>query len=179
MMTLVPRSWHATPRELEDNYPCDSYLPHPFTGYVRAIDIAAPSNVVFRWLCQLKSGAYSYPALAGKGETSPETLTPGMEKLAVGQGFLVFSIVDFQPGEHISGVIRDDLRRWYGPVAVTYRVVRQGENASRLVVRVNASGTGLYGRLRREVLALGDMIMMRKQLMNIKRLAERDAQKSL
>lgn len=169
---MVPRSWGATPAEMARSYPCDTHLPDPYVSHMRAIDVAAPAHLVFRWLCQLKLGSYSYPLLAGKGDNSPPTLTAGTESLAIGQHFLVFTIVDFEPGVHLTGVIRDDLRRRYGPIAVTYEVVADSPASSRIVVRVNVGGTGPIAALRREFLAAGDLVMMRKQLLTLKRLAE-------
>ena len=55
-------------------------------------------------------------------------------------------------------------------VAVTYRV-RPERAGARLHVRVWFAGSRLLGRL----LALGDLVMMRKQLRTLKSLAERES----
>jgi hypothetical protein len=55
-------------------------------------------------------------------------------------------------------------------VAVTYRVRPEG-TGSRLHARVVFGGPRLIARL----IAVGDLVMMRKQLLTLKSLAERDA----
>jgi hypothetical protein len=53
-MIAPARAWNATAEERRESYPCDGYLPAPFEGLVRAVDVEAPVETVFRWLCQLK-----------------------------------------------------------------------------------------------------------------------------
>ncbi len=139
----------------------------------RATTIDAPASVVFRWLCQLKLAPYSYDLIDNLGRRSPRELAPGVERLAVGQRFMaIFSLASFAYDEHIT------LRSHR--VAVSYAVL-SGEVSTRLVARVifdppgGRLGTALIGHS----LALGDLVMMRKQLLTLKALAERDAESTV
>ncbi len=131
-----------------------------------------PAEVVFRWLRQFKVAPYSYDLLDNGGRRSPRRLTPGVEELAVGQPFLVFQIAAFETGRHLSGIIRPPFDRLFGPLAGTYAVTPRGPHASRLVVKLTMGTDGLQERIRCTALAWGDLIMMRKQLLTVKALAE-------
>ncbi|MFJ8578303.1 hypothetical protein [Micromonospora sp. NPDC093277] len=166
--------WNATPEEVAAEYPCDRHLTVPFRSFVRAIDVAAPVPVVYRWLCQFKVAPYSYDLVDNPGRRSPRTLTPGAEDLAVGQKFLIFEVVEFVRDEHLTGLIAQRHRRSYGEVAVTYRVTPTAAG-TRLVGRLDVGATTAFERARRAALAVGDALMGRKQLLNIKELAEASA----
>lgn len=145
---------------------CDRLLAG--TRVHRAVTVDAPAPVVFRWLCQLKLAPYSYDLVDNLGRRSPRELVPGVERLAVGQRFMViFSLASFAYDEHIT------LRSNH--VAVTYAVL-PGKSSTRLVARVifDPPGTRLGKALIGHTLALGDLVMMRKQLLTLKALAERD-----
>ncbi len=167
------RYWNATAAERVTPAPCDALLAGPANAIVRAVDVAAPAAVVFRWLCQLKVAPYSYDLLDNLGRRSPRELTPGADELATGQRFLVMEIVDFEPDRHVSGRIFSPLDKLFGTLALTYSVQPRGQDASRLVCRmvIGAPRTPL-GWLRRELLCAGDLVMMRKQLLTLKARAE-------
>jgi len=172
---LDPRNWSATAEERAADYPCGKYLTEPYESFFRAIDVDAPAPLVFRWLCQLKIAPYSYDWLDNRGQRSPRQLSPGVEELAVGQHFLIFELVEFEHDRHLTGVARPAARRVYGPIAITYQVNPREAAASRLICRLDAAASSLPARVRRSALAVGDVLMMRKQFMTLKELSERDA----
>jgi hypothetical protein len=164
---IAGSSWGATAEERAMPMACDRLLVG--TRVHRAITVDAPASVVFRRLCQLKLAPYSYDLVDNLGRRSPRELVPGVERLAVGQRFMaIFSLTSFAYDEHITLRSRG--------VAVTY-VVLSGEASTRLVARVIFAPPG--GRLGRALIghafAFGDLVMMRKQLLTLKALAERDA----
>src|SRR5262245_54098493 len=96
-------NWNSTLEEQTMRLPCDRYLSVPYRSVHRAIDMAAPVPLVFRWLCQLKLAPYSYDWIDNAGRRSPQTLTPGAERLTGGQSFLIAVIEEFEIDRHISG----------------------------------------------------------------------------
>jgi hypothetical protein len=141
------------------------------------VDVAAPSALVFRWLCQLKVAPYSYDWIDNAGRRSPRELTPGAERLAVGQRVMtIFTLADFTGGEQITLATRPGAgERLFGRLWITYRVRADG-TGSRLAVKLRVPRPrGILRRLATGALAWGDLLMMRRQLLTLKALAERDA----
>lgn len=156
-------TWGTRPAERTVPLPCDALCPRPGVQADRAISIAAPPSIVFCWLCQLRVAPYSYDILDNLGRRSPRTRDPELVHLEVGQRFMtLFTLQSFTDGEQIT-------LRSKG-VAVTYAVRPEGPG-SRLHARVWFAGPRLPAR----ALALGDLVMMRKQLLTLKSLAEREA----
>lgn len=165
----VGANWGATREELTLTLACDGLLSGAPVRLHRAVSISAPAATVFRWLCQLKLAPYSYDVIDNFGRRSPRQLTSGAEQLQVGQRFMtIFSLASFASDEHIT--LRS--RR----TAVTYAVLPTGKHA-RLLARVlfDPPGGRFGATLTGQALALGDLVMMRKQLLTLKALAERDA----
>ena len=96
---MIGDRWGATDAEVAAARPCDTVLALGATQADRAISIAAPPEVVFRWLCQLRAAPYSYDLLDNFGRRSPRALTPGLEELEPGQRFMsIFRLEAFAPG---------------------------------------------------------------------------------
>jgi hypothetical protein len=88
---------------------------------------------------------------------------------------MIFTLADFEPSKQLTlRIVPGRPRRL---LAVSYTVVPDGEARCRLVVklRVDLPGDGLLARLHRSALAWGDLVMMRKQLLTLKELAETPA----
>jgi hypothetical protein len=172
-ISTAARTWGSTRGERQMSLPCDRHLRHQDMAVHRAVDVAAPAPVVFRWLCQLRAAPYSYDWIDNLGRRSPRELTPGLDDLEVGQSVMtIFRLVEFERDHHLTIFHRGAA----GTFAVTYVVLPAGPDRSRLVVKLAVAYPRL--RLAREAVArLGpaaDLVMMRKQLLNLRRLAERD-----
>lgn len=174
MTAGLPRVWGATPAEVADRYPCDAHLAGADDVWYRAVPVEAGRETVFRWLCQLKVAPYSYDLLDNGGRRSPRTLTPGAERLERGQRVMtIFRLVDFAAGEHLT-LLLDSPRgvRLFGGIVLSYVVRERPPRSCRLVVKLLVRSAGAA---RRSLLPWGDLLMMRRQLLTLKRLAERDA----
>ncbi len=171
------KNWGATPQECAAAYPCDDLGFAHDDVYFRAIDVAAPPELVYRWLCQLRVAPYSYDWLDNFGRRSPPRLIPGLERLEAGQRImLIFRLARFSEGRSLTVRLASRPgRALMGDFAGSY-VVRPIPGGSRLVAKVLVRYPGrTYGRFLRVVMPKADLFMFRKQLLTLGRYAERDA----
>jgi hypothetical protein len=172
----VIKTWGTTPAERVGSFPCDSLVAHPDDELYRGVTVEAPVPRVFRWLCQMRVAPYSYDWIDNFGRPSPRRLIPGLEKLAIGQDFMrIFRLVAYEKDRHVTLRTKtgNSAERAFGEVGVTYQVVPRGSDACRLVVKmVVRYPSGLRGAMMRRLLPAGDLFMMRRQLLNLKALAE-------
>ena len=167
------RHWGATEAERRATYPADRYLEHPDDVLFRAVDVDAPVDVTFRWLCQLRAAPYSYDWLDNMGRQSPRELTPGLEQLAVGQRIMsVFQLLDFTPNFQLTARSGPS---GFGTYVVTYAVNAVDAHRSRVVAKLLMRYPSAIRVLGRWLMPTGDWIMMRRQLLNLKALAEKTA----
>ncbi|MGW7364043.1 hypothetical protein ACWGI8_11580 [Streptomyces sp. NPDC054841] len=172
-MELTGTVWGATAQEKQAGYPCDDLMNAPYERWARAVDVAAPAELAFRWLEQLREAPYSYDWIDFRGRKSPDRLPENVVPLEVGQPFLVFRITQFVNDRHITVVLPEGDARRYGRMAVTYMIEPTAQGC-RLVVAVDVEKRRkLIHRVQRRLLAWGDLVMMRKQLLTLKKLAER------
>jgi hypothetical protein len=172
----VAFTWGTEEAERRLPFPCDRLVERADAAYFRGITVAAPPTVLFRWLCQMRIAPYSYDWIDNRGRRSPRVLTPGLERLAVGQSIMrIFTLVDFAQNRHLTLRIKHATGAFtlFGDLAVSYLIVEESPQRCRLlvklVVRYPRSVTGAITRL---VLPWGDLVMMRRQLLNFKALAE-------
>jgi hypothetical protein len=163
-------------------------MPDPDEEMYRAVDVDAPRETLFLWLCQLRLAPYSYDRIDNFGRQSPQRLVPGIDELEAGQEFMrIFRLDSFEAGRSIT--LRSKSKRPFDS-AVTYIAgelpyggsqmgpVRPPEpdlapQRSRLLVKYNvAYASRPVAAAMKLVLPPGDLVMMRKQLLELKRLAE-------
>jgi hypothetical protein len=171
-------SWGTTAAERALRFPCDGLLSSADEAYFRAVDVQAPAPVVFRWLCQLRVAPYSYDCIDNPGRQSPRRLTPGLDQLQVGQRMMtIFQLADFEPERQITLLLTARRSKaLFGEVAISYVVLPQSDQSCRLVVKLLVRYLRRGPRLlMRWDLPWGDLVMMRKQLLTLKYLAERQA----
>jgi hypothetical protein len=168
------RAWGTTAQERTTlAFPCERYLTAPDDVYYRGVDVRAPVDVVFRWLCQLRVAPYSYDWIDNLGRRSPRALTPGVERLEPGQRVMtIFELVEFEPDKQLTVRLHRE-SVLFGEVVLTYLLVPNPGNCRMLVKVLIRHSRRIPGwRLRQAAMPGLDLVMMRKQLLTIKRLAE-------
>lgn len=171
----LPSTWRTEPHEQLLEFPCDHHVSVPDASYFRGITIHAPTATVFRWLCQMRVAPYSYDLIDNGGRQSPQTVTPGLEKLEVGQELMrIFELVEFETNRHLTLKLKHPRsRNLFGELGVTYLIARTDSETCRLIVKLVVTyPSSIGGSVMRHFLPWGDLFMMRKQLLNLKRLAE-------
>jgi hypothetical protein len=183
-MTRAPVAafWGADEDERSIPAPADALLDTPDEVWLRAVDIAAPAEIVWAWLGQLRVAPYSYDWIDNRGRRSPAELTPGLEPLRPGQRILVcFTVASLDPGRDLT--VRTAPASPFLPrMAMSYTLTPRGPEACRLVIRIVIDAPRALprplGRAALAALRIGDLVMMRRQLLNLRRLAERDARRA-
>jgi hypothetical protein len=179
------RTWGSTPAERGARYRCDDLVAGRRIPLFRAIDVAAPPDLAFRWVGQLRLAPYSHDLVDNLGRRSPRELSPGLGPPRPGErAMTIFRVVDVVPGRELTLRLRAPSGRAgrllgpvWSPAAVTYRVAASG-SGSRIVVKyVTADPGGALGLLLRTLLPPGDLVMMRRQLRTLAGLAGRDARR--
>jgi hypothetical protein len=179
MIRILPDSigynWGSTSEERSAIYPCDRYMSESDDVLFRAITVHKRKSEVFKWLCQLRVAPYSYDWIDNRGKRSPQTLIPILDEVARGQRFMeIFRLLDFTPNEHITlHIDHAAANQIFGHIVISYVVRSTSQSVTRLLVKLIIRRTtyrpfAWLAPLHPWV----DLIMMRKQLLNVKRLCE-------
>jgi hypothetical protein len=121
---------------------------------------------VWPWVAQVRLAPYSYDWIDNRGRRSPRELA-GLPEPRAGEAFTAVGgrplgrIVSAVPGRELTAVIMG--------AAMSYVLVPQGDGSTRLLLKV----TSRLPRWAAPALSVGDLVMARRQLLNFKRLAER------
>lgn len=168
-MRALPWTWGNTGASLSPPTPEGYDGPHA----VRAVPVAAPPEVVFRWLTQLTVAPYSYDLLDNRGRRSPRHLVEGLA-VEVGTTMMrIFTVTSLVPDRLLELTLTDPGSvRTFGPLVCTYQCIpRVGGTTLRCDVFMSPQ-RGL-GRVGTYLLAWGDLVMMRKQLITLAALSEK------
>jgi hypothetical protein len=162
---VVGDRWGVTVAETQRWYPCDELVLKPGFEAWRGVTVDAPPPRVWPWVAQIRLAPYSYDWIDNLGRRSPQRLC-GLPDPAVGDRFTTAfggrpagRIVALEIGEQLTGKIMGTV--------MSYVLVPDGD-MTRLLLKVVARERRPYTAL----LSLGDLIMSRRQLLNIARLAE-------
>jgi hypothetical protein len=162
---MIGDRWGVSDDEVARAYPCDEFVASPGWQVWRGVNVAAPAAAVWPWVGQVRLAPYSYDWIDNRGRRSPRELV-GLAEPRVGDGFTavggrpVGRIVAVEAGKQLTGTIMG--------AYMSYVLVPQGRDSTRLLLKVAMRATGVKAL----GLSVGDLIMARRQLLNLKRLAE-------
>ncbi|MDQ1635850.1 MAG: hypothetical protein QOJ32_2659 [Frankiaceae bacterium] len=163
---MIGQRWGVTAQEVARRFPVDDLVPDPAVQAWRGVTVAAPPRAVWPWLCQLQLAPYSYDWLDNLGRRSPRKLRdrpdpePGQRFSCIGGRFPVGRVLAVAHEEHLTAEILG--------AQMCYLLVPDG-SGTRLLLKVVVDRRRWYG----PALAIGDWPMARRQLLNLKALAER------
>lgn len=163
---MIGDRWGVTNSETLRSYPCDDFVTAPTLRAWRGVTVDAPAEVVWPWVAQVRLAPYSYDWIDNLGRRSPRELV-GLPEPRVGDRFTTAGgcelgrIVSVEPGNQLTGTIMGAF--------MSYVLVPQHHDTTRLLLKVVMR----TNRLVALGLSIGDLVMARRQLLNLKRLAER------
>jgi len=138
-------------------------------------DSTADVEDAWLWMCQVRQAPYSYDLLDNRGRRSPRTPDPAMTNLELGQKVMgIFEITGFEPGRWFDLVPSSSyMKRLMPHLRVRYCVIPT-PTGSRLAVAAwtNQEKPARIPQFLTWLPTMGDLIMMRKQLITLAKLAE-------
>jgi hypothetical protein len=169
----VRREWNTRPEDYLHDFPCDRSVDAPHSVRMRAVEINAPKEAVWPWMGQMRLAPYSYDWIDNLGRRSPRTLTIGADDLEPGQRMMhAMEVVEFESEDHLTTRMAA-MRAFFGQAASTYKLV-DTDDGCRVVLRITVHEPGgIVGLLRRIGHPYGELLMVRRQLLNFKKLAEK------
>jgi hypothetical protein len=162
---MIGDRWGVSDAEVARAYPCDEFVASPGFQAWRGVDVAAPPAAVWPWVAQVRLAPYSYDWIDNRGRRSPRELV-GLAEPRVGDGFTavggrpVGRIVAVEAGKQLTGTIMGAF--------MSYVLVPQDHDSTRLLLKAVMRTS----RVKALGLSVGDLVMARRQLLNLKRLAE-------
>ncbi len=165
---MIGDRWGVTDAEVARRYPCDETVTGPALQAWRGVLVYATADRVWPWVSQIRVAPYSYDWVDNLGQRSPRTLRdlppakPGDPFSAAFGGRPAGRILSVEPGVQVTGAIAG--------AVMSYVLVPVDEGSTRLLLKLVMA----RGRLLAPLVSLGDLVMARKQLLTLARLAERD-----
>ncbi len=166
--TVIGDRWGVTPAEITRRFPCDDLIPNPGFEAWRGVTVDASPEDVWPWVVQIRLAPYSYDWIDNLGRRSPQELRALPDPVAGDRFTSAFGgrpagrVLVASAGEHLTAQIMGTVMSYVlVPDSARTRLLLK------LVARTRHPLTPL--------LSLGDLIMARRQLLNLARLAERNA----
>ena len=163
---VIGARWGVTDSETMRSYPCDDLVASPVLQAWRGVHVGAPPEAVWPWVAQVRAAPYSYDWIDNLGRRSPRELLDLPEpragdRFTTAGGRELGRILSVDPGKQLTGNIMGAF--------MSYVLAPCDHDMTRLLLKVviQAPWWAAPG------LAIGDLIMARRQLLNLKQLAER------
>ena len=164
---MIGDRWGVTDDDVARRYPCDDHLTDPSWAAWRGVTVQAPPAAVWPWLVQVRLAPYSYDWIDNRGRRSPQELralpdpVPD-EPFTASGGRPAGRVLAAEREAHVTVTIM-------GAVMSYVLVPAAPTGPTRLLMKL----VGEHNRLVAPLLCVGDLVMARRQLLNLKRLAER------
>jgi len=162
---MIGDRWNVSDDEVAHRYPCDELVGTPTLQAWRGVTVHTTPEKLWPWVAQIRLAPYSYDWIDNLGRRSPQRLV-GLPDPVVGEAFSTAAtrpfgrILAVDLPEHLTGEIIG--------ARISYVLVPQGES-TRLLMKLVTS----LNRWLTPWLSIGDLVMARRQLLNLKALAER------
>jgi hypothetical protein len=162
---MIGDRWNVTDDEAARDYPCDEFVRAPTLQAWRGVTVHAAPETLWPWVGQIRIAPYSYDWIDNLGRHSPQQLV-GLPQPVVGEAFTTAAtrrfgrILAVEPPTELTGEIMG--------ACMSYVLVPEGPT-TRLLLKIVTP----ISRWLTPWLSVGDLIMARRQLLNLKRLAER------
>jgi hypothetical protein len=163
---VIGDRWGVTNDEITRTFPCDAWVRRPTLEAWRGVTVHVTATELWPWVTQVGLAPYSYDWIDNGGRRSPQVLL-GISPPSVGDPFTIAA------GRTVGRILSID-----APYQLTGRIAGavisyvleqpSAAPATRLVMKI----TTALPRPLAPLLALGDLVMARRQLLNWKRLAE-------
>ncbi|MEO5711307.1 MAG: hypothetical protein ABIQ59_15975 [Nocardioidaceae bacterium] len=163
---MIGDRWGVSEDETALPYACDVLAPSPTLSAWRGVTVRADPGSVWPWLGQIRAAPYSYDWIDNLGRRSPRRLL-GLPEPRVGDPFTTVGgrelgrIVAVDSGRQVTGTILG--------AHMSYLLVPTQPGVTRLLLKVVMATQ----RWVAPAVSVGDLVMARRQLLNLKALAER------
>jgi len=169
-------TWGSTDEEIARPMPGDEVLEQPTFDATRAVTIEATPEEIWPWIVQIgyrRAGFYSYDSLDNDGIPSAERILPEYQTLKVGDLIPLSETAKVRVTElewPRSMVLVFEVKGAWSSATWVWGLFPEDSSHTRLVTRLRANPEEIRSRV---FLDLGEIIMMRKCMLGIKRRAER------
>ncbi|MFQ5415696.1 MAG: hypothetical protein ACE5FL_01485 [Myxococcota bacterium] len=175
--------WGSRDEELARGMPGDEVVARPTFDATRAVTVEAPAGAIWPWIVQMgieRAGWYSYDWIDNLGRRSAERILPEFQDARVGQ--LVPMSPNQKHGLWVKDFSENQWMLWWdkkGEASWCWELYPEGAGGTRLITRVRIRYHWLSPAILFHLLFdVGDIVMMRKCMLGIRRRAETHARSS-